>query len=101
MKSDQRVIEKILIIVITAVMLVFHQYTLDVFQGVNFIQDIVSEITANNNVDNFLSFYIFLLGLIVCLIVLLYPLKSWYVRYGLNGKLYFDKDKKIRFGKKI
>lgn len=92
----QHIVEKLLVVIITVICGLFFRYSLDIFQGINFVNDIaiqVGVVGRGKGYENFLSFYAFLTGMIVCLIVLLFPFRSFYTKYGLNKKITFGKKK--------
>jgi Na+/proline symporter len=89
MKIDQQIVEKISTGLILIIFVSCFGYSLNVFQGVNFMQDvIVMESKTNVNVGNFISFYVFLIGMILCGLILMYPFKNFYAKYGLNKKIF-------------
>ena len=88
----QNIIERILTVVIAIVFIVFFRSSLDVFQGINFVQDIANEMKSQNYVENYASFYVFLIGFVICMMVLLYPFKYLYTKYGLNKKIFKRKN---------
>ena len=97
MKISQNMVEKFLVLIILVIFAFFFRYSLEIFQGVNYMRDIIMEMESDvdiNRVDNFASFYVFLIGMIVCGLILLYPFKNFYAKYGLNKKIFLGKNKK-------
>lgn len=87
---NQKNIEKLLVLGVIIICSLFFRYSLNIFQGINFVNDIaiqVEVVEKGKGYDNFMSFYAFLIGMIVCLIILLFPLRSFYVKYGMNKKI--------------
>jgi uncharacterized paraquat-inducible protein A len=89
MKIDQSMIEKILFVIISIAFGFFFEYSLGVFQGINFMQDvIIMESRGDVNIGNFVSFYVFVIGMIFCGLILMYPYRTFYAKYGLNKKIF-------------
>jgi hypothetical protein len=49
---------------------------------------IIMESRGDVNIGNFVSFYVFVIGMIFCGLILMYPWKKFYIKYGLNKKIF-------------